>query len=747
MKILILALFYSATAFSQQGAVFNYLKLNPISLPSTCSAGVLRTNSSNNILEQCNATNNWYPIGSVQPTTSVTTNYQILNSDYFLDVTTSSARTVNLPPPKAGRIVIVKDVTGGAASYTLTIDPYASEQIDGVSSKTITTAYGSSAFYSDGTNWFSFGGGGGVTASSTPTASTISEWDANANMSGNNLIAGYATTATAGSSTTLTVSSAAQQYFTGTSNQTVVLPVASTLTNGMQWTISNLSTGGVTINSSGGNNLAVLPASFQSTVTVINSSGGTGTASWNWNIVPVQSGGSTSSSVYAQVYFSNAAAEWSFSGSSFVDPTLIAGTNAITVRQSRGLTVTAASSSLCGITFTPASSSSVYTITANYSVYGLGLAGVFAYQLIDNNSTVISSNAGFEQQNGSGASADVFVPGILSGIYAPGTTSPVTVKIQGLSTNGGTGYIEGVTAASTSVAVEWTITQINPPVTTNGATFGAGLTVTGNTFLGQAAGNTVSIGYPASTGVHQMNGGLKVTTNAKTGSYTLDTSITDFIVSSNDSGGAPTYTLPAVSNGRIVAIKDTAGNAATEQITISPASGLIDGLSSLVMAGPYSSALLYSDGTNWYNLNRGETVSARYHGYTSGGVGVSGSFSNVLYTTKDWDSSAAYSSGIYTCPDTGHYRITASLYPTAATITAATAYNFQVVLAGSAYAAREEWFATAATKPINPQVTTLFLCTSGQTVTVQGSYASSETTPSVTASNIYNFIEIWKEGP
>jgi len=54
---------------------------------------------------------------------------------------------------------------------------------------------------------------------------------------------GYTTTVTAAGTTTLTVSSTATQFFTGSTTQTVVLPVASTLTQGQQFTIHNNSSG------------------------------------------------------------------------------------------------------------------------------------------------------------------------------------------------------------------------------------------------------------------------------------------------------------------------------------------------------------------------------------------------------------------------------------------------------------------------------------------------------------------------
>lgn len=66
-------------------------------------------------------------------------------------------------------------------------------------------------------------------------------------------ITGYTTTATAAGTTVLTVSSTFNQFFTGTTTQTVTLPVTSTLSLGWSYWITNNSTGNVTVNSSGGN--------------------------------------------------------------------------------------------------------------------------------------------------------------------------------------------------------------------------------------------------------------------------------------------------------------------------------------------------------------------------------------------------------------------------------------------------------------------------------------------------------------
>ena len=75
--------------------------------------------------------------------------------------------------------------------------------------------------------------------SSTPSASGIAVWDANSNLSANSTINGYATTATAAGTTTLTVASKYQQYFTGSTTQTVVMPNTSTLALGQSYLLVN----------------------------------------------------------------------------------------------------------------------------------------------------------------------------------------------------------------------------------------------------------------------------------------------------------------------------------------------------------------------------------------------------------------------------------------------------------------------------------------------------------------------------
>jgi hypothetical protein len=122
--------------------------------------------------------------------------------------------------------------------------------------------------------------------------------DSSSNVSGqNNLIEGYATTATAAGTTTLTVTSKQQQVFTGTTTQNCDLPVVSTLILGTAYIITNLSTGVVTVRSSGSNTVQAMQAN---STLIVKSNATTGTAATVWDIisyVPAASGQTGSGSL------------------------------------------------------------------------------------------------------------------------------------------------------------------------------------------------------------------------------------------------------------------------------------------------------------------------------------------------------------------------------------------------------------------------------------------------------------------
>jgi hypothetical protein len=100
----------------------------------------------------------------------------------------------------------------------------------------------------------------------------------------NNIKMGYTTIATAAGTTTLTVASNYRQFFTGTSTQTIVLPVTSTLVTGIAYEIENNSTGLLTVNSSGGNLVGTIPAGVCAHAVCIGTTLTTA-ADWDWDYI------------------------------------------------------------------------------------------------------------------------------------------------------------------------------------------------------------------------------------------------------------------------------------------------------------------------------------------------------------------------------------------------------------------------------------------------------------------------------
>ena len=164
---------------------------------------------------------------------------------------------------------------GTVTSVAMTVPSFLS-----VSGSPITSTGTLAVSYSGSALPIANGGTAKTSVTTSPLASSWSGWDANSNLSANNFLSGYATTATAAATTTLLVSSAQLQYFTGTTTQTVKLPVTSTLVLGQSFYIVNNSSGVVTVESSGSNTIQAMVAKSTLLVTCILTSGTTA-ASWN----------------------------------------------------------------------------------------------------------------------------------------------------------------------------------------------------------------------------------------------------------------------------------------------------------------------------------------------------------------------------------------------------------------------------------------------------------------------------------
>lgn len=180
---------------------------------------------------------------------------QSRNSVVNLTGALTAARNVVVPTSQ--KVYLVKNSTTGGFAIT----------VKTTAGTGIAVAAGTSQWvYCDGTNVVQ-----GLVGNGVP--------DVNGNISAVGFIPGFATTATAAGTTTLTVSSTQVQQFTGTTTQTVVLPVVSTLALGQSFTLVNQSTGALTVNSSGNNLVATVAPGTTTTVECVLITG-TSAASW-----------------------------------------------------------------------------------------------------------------------------------------------------------------------------------------------------------------------------------------------------------------------------------------------------------------------------------------------------------------------------------------------------------------------------------------------------------------------------------
>ncbi len=102
-----------------------------------------------------------------------------------------------------------------------------------------------------------------------------------------NFLQGYTTTVTTNGSTTITSASTQLQFLTGINNQNFVLPAVSTLALGWSYTVVNLSSGAVSLQSSG---MSVMQAMLGNSIAIVTciSLTGTGGSSWSFSYSTLQ---------------------------------------------------------------------------------------------------------------------------------------------------------------------------------------------------------------------------------------------------------------------------------------------------------------------------------------------------------------------------------------------------------------------------------------------------------------------------
>lgn len=296
----------------------------------------------------------------------------------------------------------------------------------------------------------------------------------------------------------------------------------------------------------------------------------------------------------------------------------------------------------------------------------------------------LAAGATFHVSNSSGAgSADIYRVYVSATAYASGVVSNDTdTRVVSFVGSGAGGAI---TANTTNI-----------PATAAKDTHGAW---TGSTYVvpvsgDYSVGGTI-VGPSISTIATYVNGSI---------SQTLGT-----IPASNVTGTLSTV-LPNLKAGDIISVRgDVSQTLSAVRFTIFRLSG-----PSVIAAS--------------------ESVTGRYVSCASS---INGSFSDLTYTTKDWDSHNAYSGATWTCPVSGKYTFTARMVTSAASAHIA---FVQILKNGVAV--------TSTSQPSNAsgvftdvQIIDDISCLAGDTIKIQG--GDTGTTPSIQTSAIRNTFS-WK---
>lgn len=621
MRLLLFLSIFLATSvsFGQSGGVYNYVKLLPTTLPTSCVPGNLRVKSGTSTLNYCGSANTWTQVLNGTATIAqggTNTSHALYNNRM---VVSSGGTIAEFAPGTSGQILQSNGIN--VIPSWVTNAPAASN-ITGI----IAVANGGTntgATLSN--NRFMVSSGGSIGEASPVASSSALISDANglptASVTTSTQI-GYLSTATSNiqtqlngkepTITTLPISKGGTNAGTALNNNRVIIssggtmgeiasggtiatvltsqgpsspPVWATSSGGMS---NPMTTTGDIIYSSSGSTPARLGIGSGNDVLTVSPT--TGIPSWSSII-------SNASQVYSTAYFSGAT--WSTTSGSFATMTP-SGTNALTYRKNNGISLAVAGSNDLGFTFTPATSTAAYDVSLKFSLTNASNFAGWGCRLWDGTTTV-DDNPSVGGPNAAGSGSQTQEVMLLHGVYQATSTSAVTLSVQCATISG---------------------------------------TLTSATGYG------------------------------------------------------------------------TFGNSLVEIKIVQLPIGYI----------PYN-------------------VSARYFNATSAGT-LTSSLGVLKFSTKEFDDNSAYNTtnGVFTCPVTSKYYVTAQTQITAATATAAASATLAVLYNGVVHAGQTVWFATAATKPVAPLVHDLINCTSGQTISTAAAI-SAGTTPSIAASTSYNFIE------
>jgi hypothetical protein len=241
-------------------------------LAGNSTADAMGINTSNQVTIPTSIQGNIIDTSNVLNIKDSTTNTKIMAFNTS-GLSTGTTLTIQ-PQTTTSQTLFIPNITAGDSIETLGL----AQTIGGV--KTFTNAPVFSSVTAS--QLLSVNGSKALTSNAfatAPTASTIVEFDANKNVSGNNILSGYTSTVATNTPQTLTIGSTQQQVYTGTLGQTVNLPTTS-IVAGISYILTNYSTGTMTVKSSNGSTIQTVGTSNYIIVTA-NAATPTTVAGWN----------------------------------------------------------------------------------------------------------------------------------------------------------------------------------------------------------------------------------------------------------------------------------------------------------------------------------------------------------------------------------------------------------------------------------------------------------------------------------